>query len=129
EKVLQPLGIIPPHMGVISILRSDGPLTQRQLGHLMKVDPTSMVWLIDALEKKRLVRREAHPHDRRAYHVKLTAAGEALYHRAAKQLEKMEAEFLSPLTQAEQEQLKRLLTRLFESIQPHGIPRDLFKES
>ena len=26
EKVLQPLGIIPPHMGVISILRSDGPL-------------------------------------------------------------------------------------------------------
>ena len=54
------------------------------------------------LQKKGLVRRDPHPEDRRAHLVKLTAAGEALFHRAAKHLDKMEQEFLSPLTQAEQ---------------------------
>ena len=129
QKILEPLGIIPPHMGLISILRGEGPLTQRALGGHMKIDPTTMVWLIDALEKKGLVRRDAHPEDRRAHLVKLTPAGEALFHRAARQLDRLEQEFLSPLTKTEQEQLKRLLTKLFKSVRTHGIPKDMFGKS
>src|SRR5260370_35936021 len=71
QKILEPLGIIPPHMGVISILRGEGPLTQRALGAHLKIDPTTMVWLIDALEKKAFIRRDPHPQDRRAHLVRL----------------------------------------------------------
>jgi DNA-binding MarR family transcriptional regulator len=127
EKILEPLGIIPPHMGVISILRGEGPITQRALGEHLKIDPTSMVWLIDALEKKGYVRRVPHPEDRRAHLIKLTPAGESLFHKAGKELDQLEKEFLSPLTHAEQDQLKHLLTKLFKSVRTHGIPKDMFK--
>ena len=58
EAALKPLGLVPPHMAVISTLASEGPQTQRALGAWLKVDPATMVWLIDHLEKKGLVRRK-----------------------------------------------------------------------
>jgi DNA-binding MarR family transcriptional regulator len=126
QAALEPLGLIPPHMGVLSTLHFEGPQTQRALGVLLKVDPTTMVWLIDGLEKKRLVRRGEHPKDRRAHLVGLSSAGQAAFRRAAQALNHVEDEFLAPLSKKERDDLKRLLAKLFRSVPMQGIPSRYF---
>jgi DNA-binding MarR family transcriptional regulator len=128
QTALKPFGLIPPHVGVISTLYSEGPMTQRALGKLLRVDPTTMVWLIDHLEKKGLVRRGEHPQDRRAHLVELAPAGKKVFHQAAKRLDELEDEFLAPLSKSERETLKRLLAKLFRSITTTEIPPNLFRE-
>jgi DNA-binding MarR family transcriptional regulator len=126
EGALAPLHIIPPHMGILSTLLYSGPQTQRSLGTMLKVDPTTMVWLIDGLEKKGLVRRGEHPKDRRAHLVELSAEGKALYRRAGDLISRVEDEFLAPLSKTEQHQLKQLLTKLFQSVPMQAIPPKFF---
>jgi len=126
EAALKPLHIIPPHMGVLSTLQSNGPQTQRSLGMMLKVDPTTMVWLIDGLEKKGLVRRGEHPKDRRAHLVELSTEGKAVYRRAGDLISRVENEFLAPLTKDEQQHLKQLLTKLFKSVPMQAIPPKFF---
>ena len=129
HEILKPLGLIPPHFGVMSTLESEGPQTQRALGNLLRVDPTTMVWLIDHLEKTALVRRGKHPKDRRAYLVELSPTGQATYHKASKLLEAMDEEFLASLSKSEREDLRRLLTKLFKNIQSQGIPKNMFRNA
>jgi len=95
QEALKPLGLIPPHMAVLATLLSEGPQTQRAMGTLLKIDPTTMVWLIDDLEKKGLVRRGKHPNDRRAHLVELAPAGKTAFDRAAKRLSVLENHFLA----------------------------------
>ncbi|MFA5975485.1 MAG: MarR family transcriptional regulator [Elusimicrobiota bacterium] len=121
QGILSPMGLIPPHVAVLSTLHTEGPLTQRALGQWLKIDPTTMVWLIDALEKKGVVRRDAHPQDRRAYLIKLTPSGEALFRQANKQLDQMDKEFLAPLSKNEQGDLRRLLIKLFRNLTTQGF--------
>jgi len=127
-QILKPLGLIPPHFGVIATLESEGPKTQRALGALLRVDPTTMVWLIDHLEKAGLVRRGQHPKDRRAHLVELSPSGKAVYRQASIRLNALDAEFLSPLTKSEQDELRRLLMKLFQSVPVQTIPKDFYQK-
>jgi len=129
QDALQPFGLIPPHFAVVSTLQSEGPHTQRMLGELLKIDATTMVWLIDDLEKKGFVRRDEHPEDRRAHLVKLTPSGVTLFRRAARKLDQLEKRFLEPLSKNEREDLKRLLTKLFKSVSTQALaPKCFTKE-
>ena len=126
QAALEPLGLIPPQVAVLSALESEGPQTQRALGALLKIDPTTMVWLIDGLERKNLVQRDAHPKDRRAYLVRSTPAGRALYQRAWRRLDQLQEQFLAPLSGTEREELRRLLLKLFRHVPTQGIPSKFF---
>jgi DNA-binding MarR family transcriptional regulator len=127
EAALKPQGLIPPHMAVLSTLHTEGPQTQRAMGEILRIDPTTMVWLIDDLEKKRLVRRGVHPKDRRAHLVELSADGLQAFRKASERLDRMEEEFLTPLAHPEREMLKQILTKLFKSVSTQEIPPKLFK--
>ena len=128
QDILKPMGLIPPHFAVIATLQSEGPQTQRALGALLRVDPTTMVWIIDHLEKAGLVRRGRHPKDRRAHLVELSAAGKAAFERASTRLRAMEEDFLAPLTKSERDELKRLLTKLFQKVQTLSVTPTQFKK-
>jgi DNA-binding MarR family transcriptional regulator len=52
-----------------------GPLTLAELAHDLGTDAPAATVLINALEARGLVKRNAHPTDRRAKQVSLTAAG------------------------------------------------------
>lgn len=54
-----------------------GPMTMRELAERMSCEPSNATFVIDKLEKQGLVERRAHPTDRRAKHLVLTAAGSA----------------------------------------------------
>ncbi|HVO33892.1 MAG TPA: MarR family transcriptional regulator [Elusimicrobiota bacterium] len=128
QETLRPLDMIPPHLAVLSTLAAGGPQTQRDLGAAIRIDPTTMVWLIDHLEKKAWVRRGRHPVDRRAHLVELTPAGNRLFQQAAARLDALEREFLRPLSAGEREALVRLLGKLFQHVATRAIPPRFFSE-
>ncbi len=111
--LLEPLGIIPPQYAILATLDSEGPKTQKVLGERLKIDPTTMVWLIDELEQRRLVKRENNPTDRRAYLVTLTAPGKVLFQESDKQLDLLENDLLATLSRSERAVLRKLLTKLY----------------
>jgi DNA-binding MarR family transcriptional regulator len=105
------LGLRSKHYGVLALLE-DGPQTQVEIGRGLWVDRTTMVLLIDDLERQGLVGRERHPGDRRAYAVTLTAAGREVLREATEVVDATEAEFFATLTAPEREQLRTLLGKL-----------------
>ncbi|MCG6497727.1 MarR family winged helix-turn-helix transcriptional regulator [Kitasatospora sp. A2-31] len=58
-----------------------GPMTMRELAERMCCEPSNATFVVDRLEKQRLVERRPHPTDRRAKHLVLTAEGAALRER------------------------------------------------
>jgi DNA-binding MarR family transcriptional regulator len=111
---LAPSGITGRKFGVLTLLARDGELSQQAIGERLRIDRTTMVAMVDALEEAGLVRRERDPSDRRAYAVKLTPKGRARQRRAAETLDNARDEFFAPLSIREREQLLALLKRLVE---------------
>ncbi|WP_433332432.1 MarR family winged helix-turn-helix transcriptional regulator [Spirillospora sp. CA-294931] len=93
-------------------------LSQRELGSLTGLDRTTMVAVVDKLERLGYARRERDPTDRRKYLITLTGDGTRVADEAIARLAKAQAEFLSPLNAAEQHQLNTLLLRLYEAHDP-----------
>lgn len=55
-----------------------GPMTMRELADRMSCEPSNATFVVDKLEQQRLIERRAHPTDRRAKQLVLTAKGNAL---------------------------------------------------
>ncbi|MET7465154.1 MarR family transcriptional regulator [Nonomuraea sp. NPDC005501] len=58
-----------------------GPMTMRELAERMSCEPSNATFVVDKLEKQGLIERRAHPTDRRARQLVLTAEGIALRER------------------------------------------------
>ncbi|HEV2812832.1 MAG TPA: MarR family transcriptional regulator [Solirubrobacteraceae bacterium] len=112
DRALEPLGLSVKHFGALLALAEHGALAQHQLGQELRVDRTSMVALVEDLERAGHVARARNPADRRAYVIELTAAGKAARREAEKRLRQVERELLSALSAAERRQLVELLARL-----------------
>lgn len=63
-------------LNVLRALRDRGPLNAGRLGDMVGISPTSTTRLLDRLEGRGLVRRRAHPDDRRCVVIHLTPEGE-----------------------------------------------------
>src|SRR6478672_9761835 len=72
---LEPLGLRPPHFGVMTLIESHPGSTQQELVTGSLIDPSSMVASIDELESAGLVERRPHASDRRKHSVHLTKRG------------------------------------------------------
>jgi DNA-binding MarR family transcriptional regulator len=105
-------GLSIKHFGALSVIADEGPLSQQLLGERMAVDRTTMVALIDDLERAGMVTRHRNPSDRRAYALEATDAGRAWERRALTALLEAQDEILAPLDDAERKQLTALLQRL-----------------
>ena len=99
------------HYSVLSALREQAS-SQVALSEALRIDRTTVVQLIDDLEKKQLVRRTVNPLDRRAHMLKITKPGRQLTICAERQAILGDETFLAPLKRGEREQLKALLIRL-----------------
>jgi DNA-binding MarR family transcriptional regulator len=106
------LGLEPPHHAVLMILDTGGPQSQKAIAESLNIDRTTMVHLLDQLEARELVRRDRDPKDRRAHAVYLTDPGSALLAAANAALRRADADYLTPLSGEEQQQLRNFLIRL-----------------
>ena len=90
----------------LSVLGSRGqPLSNAQLARRAYMTPQSMIEVIDALERKGLIRRDPHPNHRRVYPATLTAKGRRVLAACDAVVEEMEEEMLTGLTPEERASL------------------------
>jgi DNA-binding MarR family transcriptional regulator len=116
DRALEPLGLTVRHFGILTFLRheseSDRRLSQQAVGERLRIDRTTMVSLIDELERAGYVKRDRNPGDRRAYVITLTPAGKRAQARAEQAVDAHAHEFFGRLSESEREQLHRLLETL-----------------
>ena len=98
--------------GILTLVTEWEPMTQKALGDTLRIDRTTMVSLIDDLERKGYVVRQRHPRDRRAFLIQPTQSGCAAKVEAVAILDEQQRRFLAPLSSAQRQQLGALLKRL-----------------
>ena len=84
-----------------------GPMTMSELAERMSCEPSNATFVADKLEKQGLIERRAHPADRRARHLVLTAQGTRLRERLLELLARDSP--LAGLTPEQQRALQDLL--------------------
>jgi DNA-binding MarR family transcriptional regulator len=111
-EALDPLGLRPPHFGVLTLIDAHPGSTQQELVTRSLIDASSMVAVIDELEAMGLAERRRHPDDRRKHAVYLTPQGKRTLERARKVAVEMAQDVFAPLDPGELETLRRLLRKL-----------------
>ena len=109
---LAPFGIDGRELAVLVVLAAQNPLSQLEAAGRLGVDRTTMVALVDTLERKGLVERRRSPEDRRRNTVQLTPAGQDCLREAEHAREEMERQFLAPLAAPDADRLVRALQTL-----------------
>jgi DNA-binding MarR family transcriptional regulator len=109
---LEPLGLRPQHFGVLTLIASEPGSAQQELVARSMIDPSSMVAVIDELEKMGLAERRQHSADRRKHAVHLTEKGTRTLERARAVAMRTGQELLAPLDESERETLRLLLRKL-----------------
>lgn len=112
ERALASVGLGGKAFGALAVLVDEGPLSQQRLGERQGVDRTTMVAVVDELERRGLVERRRNPDDRRAYSLHATPPARGVLKQATEAAKRAEDEFLAPIPAAERRRLKRLLQRL-----------------
>ncbi|MFN2495529.1 MAG: MarR family winged helix-turn-helix transcriptional regulator [Pseudonocardiaceae bacterium] len=111
DAVLGPLGLTLRHFGVLSSVEAEPGQNQRVLGERLRIDRTTVVALTDDLERAGLLERRRGV-DRRAFSLHLTEAGATRLAELKSMMRDVHAEFLAPLSPAEQAMLHDLLLKL-----------------
>lgn len=101
-------------------LHCRGPQKMRALADELALTPRNITDVVDALELEGLVRRTAHPTDRRATLVELTSEGIETAEKELTPRLNAVSDFFSELSEAEQRHLTELLDRLVEGLHHRG---------
>ena len=109
---LDPLGINGRELSVLLLLDAREPESQQAAAERLQVDRTTMVALLDGLEAKGLVARQADPADRRRNVVALTNKGRRTLEKAVRASDEAEARLLEGLDRSERTQLRSLLAQI-----------------
>ena len=112
DRALARIGVTMKGYAALATLVSDGPLSQQKLSRRIRMDPATMVDVIDALEKSGHLLRRRNPEDRREYALLTTAKGRALFARAEKALDVAERETVRDLGTDDVRALMQLLGRI-----------------
>jgi DNA-binding MarR family transcriptional regulator len=115
---LQTIGLTPPLFAVLNYLREREGAIQQQIGSAMGIDPSTMVALVDQLERAGLAKRRPLPQDRRAREVLITPKGRRTLTRARELTKEVEGDVLQGLSPAERRRLVALLRKAFEAAPP-----------
>lgn len=109
-------GLTAARAGLLWALLHDGPMTQRALAAQLGVTPRNVTGLLDALQTDGLVAREAHPTDRRATLVSLTAKGRTVTATLRGGRDSMAAELFGDMPAAQLEALQGGLEVVIERL-------------
>jgi DNA-binding MarR family transcriptional regulator len=115
---LESIGLTPALFAVLNFLRGRDGAIQQEIGAAMGIDPSTMVALIDELERAGLAKRRPRPNDRRAREVAITQKGRRTLERARALAREVEDEVLHGLASAERRQLLELLRKALTSAPP-----------
>lgn len=106
-------GLRPVDFSVLSLITHNPGITSRQLCSALSILPPNLVGMVNSLERRGLIQRLPHPHDRRALGLHLTPDGETLMRDAEVTASKLEDEAAGRLTGGERNTLIRLLRKVY----------------
>jgi MarR family transcriptional regulator, lower aerobic nicotinate degradation pathway regulator len=112
QEALVPVGLTPKSYGALTVIIEVGPLSQAALGEILLIDRTTMVAVVDELERAGYVERGRRAADRRVYSLEATPAGKKALDAAEAIACRMQDMLLGDLNAAEREQLTALLARI-----------------
>jgi DNA-binding MarR family transcriptional regulator len=105
----------------LSVLGRRGELSNAQLARRAYMSPQAMSEVIEALEKKGLIKRNPHPNHRRVYPATLTAKGKKVLAACDRLVDEMEAEMLADVPPADQQTLREGLVSAVRALHA-GLP-------
>lgn len=108
-------GLKPRQFQLLGLLHDRGPMSQRELGETMGIDPSILVTMLNPLEEAGFVTRQRDAADRRRHIVLLTDAGTRQLTKAARAQREAEDDLFAGLDDDEREQLRQLLIALGRS--------------
>lgn len=112
-RLLRRHGLSTATFNVLMILDGAGaPLCPFEIGDRLLVTRGTVTGLLDSLEQRGLIRRAAHPDDRRMLQIALTPKGKGLLKRLLPEHFPKEAAMMSVLSDREKQTLVRLLGKL-----------------
>jgi DNA-binding MarR family transcriptional regulator len=125
---LRPHGLTTLQYTTLSVLGSRGqPLSNAQLARRAYMTPQAMIEVLNALEKKGLIRRDQHPNHRRVYPASLTDEGRRVLTDCDASVEEMEEEMLAGFDPAQRVQfaewLKDCVRALHAGLPPEASDR------
>jgi MarR family transcriptional regulator, lower aerobic nicotinate degradation pathway regulator len=108
-------GVTPVQFAALQAVARQPGIDQRSLAKAIGFDTSTIGGVIDRLEVRGLMQRNASPDDRRVRLLMLTPEGESLLDDVVPAMLEAQKRILSPLTAAERKQFMNMLTRLVEA--------------
>lgn len=96
-------------------LRSDQPITQRELADLMGLREPTMVRLIDRMEKNGLLERQPSKHDRRQNNLVLTKKGKEINEKISAIIERLTENAVKDIPAEDILTFKRVFNQIVEN--------------
>jgi len=112
KKEFEEYGVTPPQFTLLAILWKRDGLSQVELSQKTEIDRTTLVGIIDRLEKSELIKRQSFPGDRRAYRIFLTDKGKGLEEKLCQAACRVQDRISQRIISGEYYLLKRLLNKL-----------------
>src|SRR3954454_18084189 len=110
--LIEPHGFHPREFGLITVISKRPGITQQDLAALARVDPSSMVALLDDLEARGIAERRVDPADRRRRAIHLTEEGARQVGILQREARKAADMFMGTLDKDERATLNALLRKL-----------------
>jgi DNA-binding MarR family transcriptional regulator len=112
QDALVALELTPKSFGALTVIIDGGPLSQAALGETLLIDRTTMVAVVDELERAGYVERGRNSADRRVHSLQATTAGKNALRAAERVAQRTHDDLLAGLDSGERDQLAALLARI-----------------
>ncbi|MQA77762.1 MAG: MarR family transcriptional regulator [Streptosporangiales bacterium] len=122
ERTLEPWGMRGKDLRALAFV-CDEIVSQQDLCRLTGMDRTTMVAVVDGLERLGYAQRNRSPVDRRKHVISPTPLGRTAHHDAMTALLRAETAFLAPLDETERDVLNGALLKLYAAHDPTCAPR------
>jgi DNA-binding MarR family transcriptional regulator len=106
--------LTPEQYGILHLLREEEGLSQKEIGNVLFKDKPNVSRMLDALERKRLIYRQAT--DRRKYSILLTEEGKKLIDEVLPIGRQLGEKTVQGLLAREIEFLEGLLNKIYENV-------------
>jgi len=110
---MAPLGLRPVDFSVLTLIAHNPGVTSRQLCAALDILPPNLVGMIKSLDQRGLIERRAHPTDRRAQGLHLSAQGKRIQKQAQATATQLETDVASALSARELDTLNQLLRKVY----------------
>lgn len=110
---MRPLDMTPGLFAVLVLVEANPGVKQSDLARAVHLDRSTVVSVLDNLERRGLLARHAATHDRRSNALRLTTAGSALLRRLKQRVARHEKRLTQGFDERERATLVALLARIF----------------